>query len=79
MKWSLQSENVKAIVLFKHVKTHFVQIAIGTIKGNLLLYSRITSKKIPILGKHTKAIISMSWNSNNILACASDDHTVKLF
>ncbi|KAK3739122.1 hypothetical protein QZH41_010524, partial [Actinostola sp. cb2023] len=38
------------------------QLAIGTSKGNLLIYNHQTSRKIPILGKHTKKIICGCWN-----------------
>jgi WD repeat-containing protein 19 len=51
-------------------------LAIGNVKGNLLLWNRKTSRKTPILQKHTKAIIDACWSqisSCNYLALVSDD------
>ncbi|KAI8836727.1 hypothetical protein BJ741DRAFT_708422 [Chytriomyces cf. hyalinus JEL632] len=53
-------------------------LAIGTTKGNLLLLNRRTSKKIPVLGKHSKAIVGLTWSKDDILACASLDNTFTL-
>ena len=36
------------------------QLAIGTAKGNLLIYNKKTFRKIPVLGKHTKKITCRS-------------------
>jgi WD repeat-containing protein 19 len=54
-------------------------LAVGTLKGNLLLYNRRTLKKVPVLGKHSKAIVCASWSPENILACGSLDNTVSNF
>ncbi|KAJ1556127.1 WD repeat-containing protein 19, partial [Cladochytrium tenue] len=51
-------------------------IAVGTAKGNLLLYNKTTTKKIPILGKHSKAITCAAWGPGSILACGSSDCSV---
>ncbi|XP_046853283.1 WD repeat-containing protein 19-like [Xenia sp. Carnegie-2017] len=48
-------------------------LAIGSMKGNLLIYNHQTSRKVPILGKHTKKIICGAWNSQNLLALGSED------
>ncbi|KAJ3113682.1 WD repeat-containing protein 19 [Physocladia obscura] len=53
-------------------------LAIGTTKGNLLLYNKKSSKKIPILGKHSKAIVALIWSKEDVLACASLDGTFTL-
>jgi WD repeat-containing protein 19 len=54
------------------------QLAIGSVKGTLLLYNRKTMKKIPIKGKHTKKITCGAWNSENLLGLGSDDMQVTL-
>jgi len=54
------------------------QLAVGTSKGNLLLYNKLLWKKIPIRGKHTKEITCGDWNDENRLALASNDRTVTI-
>ncbi|XP_036618228.1 WD repeat-containing protein 19 [Trichosurus vulpecula] len=51
-------------------------LAAGTIKGNLLIYNRQTSRKIPVLGKHTKRITCGCWSSENLLALGSEDKMI---
>ncbi|KAI1286712.1 WD repeat-containing protein 19 [Halotydeus destructor] len=51
-------------------------LAIGTNKGNILIYDHQTQRKIPILGKHSKRIIAGTWNDQNLLALISDDRTL---
>lgn len=53
-------------------------LAIGTFKGNLMIYNHQTSRKVPILGKHTRRITSGSWSNENLLALASDDNTISI-
>ncbi|GMH58387.1 hypothetical protein TrST_g1003 [Triparma strigata] len=54
------------------------QLAIGTQKGNLLIFNKATKKKIPILAKHPRAITCGSWSSSNKLCLGSDDCTMTL-
>ncbi|XP_027691769.1 WD repeat-containing protein 19 isoform X1 [Vombatus ursinus] len=51
-------------------------LAAGTVKGNLLIYNRQTSRKIPVLGKHTKRITCGCWSSENLLALGSEDKMI---
>ncbi|XP_037530887.1 WD repeat-containing protein 19 [Nematolebias whitei] len=53
-------------------------LAVGTAKGNLLIYNQQTSRKIPVLGKHTKKITCGCWSSQNLLALGSDDNTLSI-
>ncbi|XP_031991730.1 WD repeat-containing protein 19 isoform X1 [Hylobates moloch] len=51
-------------------------LAVGTVKGNLLIYNRQTSRKIPVLGKHTKRITCGCWNAENLLALGGEDKMI---
>ncbi|NXK78082.1 WDR19 protein, partial [Amazona guildingii] len=53
-------------------------LAIGTSKGNLLIYNRQTSRKIPVLGKHTKRITCGCWSTENLLALGGEDKVITL-
>uniref|UniRef100_A0AAZ3SUW7 Anaphase-promoting complex subunit 4 WD40 domain-containing protein n=1 Tax=Oncorhynchus tshawytscha TaxID=74940 RepID=A0AAZ3SUW7_ONCTS len=53
-------------------------LAVGTNKGNLLIYNQQTSRKIPVLGKHTKRITCGCWSSQNLLALGSEDCSVTI-
>ncbi|CAH2244096.1 jg5108 [Pararge aegeria aegeria] len=53
-------------------------LAIGTQKGNLALYNHHTTKRIPIIGKHTKKITCAAWNRDSILVLASDDKNLSI-
>nr|XP_020772226.1 WD repeat-containing protein 19 isoform X3 [Odocoileus virginianus texanus] len=51
-------------------------LAVGTVKGNLLIYNRQTSRKIPVIGKHTKRITCGCWNAENMLALGGEDKMI---
>ncbi|XP_059060034.1 WD repeat-containing protein 19 [Achroia grisella] len=53
-------------------------LAVGTQKGNLALYNHHTTKRIPIIGKHTKKITCSAWNKDSILVLASEDKTLSI-
>eukprot|EP00746_Dinoflagellata_sp_MGD_P124561 gnl/MRDRNA2_/MRDRNA2_59159_c0_seq1.p1 gnl/MRDRNA2_/MRDRNA2_59159_c0~~gnl/MRDRNA2_/MRDRNA2_59159_c0_seq1.p1 ORF type:complete len:1372 (-),score=249.48 gnl/MRDRNA2_/MRDRNA2_59159_c0_seq1:124-4239(-) len=54
------------------------QLAIGTAKGNMMIYNKRTLKKQTIMGKHSKKISCGAWNIENILALGSEDKTITL-
>ena len=54
------------------------ELAVGSAKGNLIIYNRRTTRMNPLLGKHSKKITSGAWNSANQLALVSEDKTISL-
>lgn len=55
------------------------QLAIGTAKGNLLIYNKTKKQKIPIIGKHSKKISCGMWsNGGNKLVLGSDDKNLTI-
>lgn len=53
-------------------------LAIGTARGNLTIYNHQTTKRIPIIGKHSKRITGGAWSTESILALGSDDKSFSL-
>lgn len=53
-------------------------LAVATMRGNLALYNHQTSKRIPIIGKHSKKIVCGAWSAENILALGSEDRNVSI-
>ncbi|WAQ97925.1 WDR19-like protein [Mya arenaria] len=53
-------------------------LAVGTQKGNLLIYNHQTSRKIPIIGKHSRKITCGSWSNENLLALGSEDKSITI-
>ena len=51
-------------------------LAVGTSKGNLMIYNHRTARKIPILSKHSKKIISGAWSDSNLLALIGEDRVL---
>nr|XP_053654166.1 WD repeat-containing protein 19-like [Cherax quadricarinatus] len=48
-------------------------LAVGTSKGNLMIYNHQTSRRIPVVGKHSRKIQSGCWSSGNLLALGGED------
>ncbi|XP_069600695.1 WD repeat-containing protein 19 [Ranitomeya imitator] len=53
-------------------------LAVGTSKGNLLVYNLQTSRKVPVLGKHTRRITCGCWSSQNLLALGGEDKMITI-
>lgn len=53
-------------------------LAVGTYKGNVSIYNHNTSKRTPIIGKHTKKIVCGIWNAENLLALGSEDKSISI-
>eukprot|EP00771_Trimastix_marina_P001515 gnl/Trimastix_PCT/2596.p1 GENE.gnl/Trimastix_PCT/2596~~gnl/Trimastix_PCT/2596.p1 ORF type:complete len:1355 (+),score=466.46 gnl/Trimastix_PCT/2596:60-4124(+) len=55
------------------------QLAIGTGKGNLIIYNKQTLRKqATLLGKHTKRITCGAWNAENRLALGSEEKKISI-
>lgn len=55
------------------------QLAIGTAKGNLMIYHRIKKQKTSVVGKHARRITCGEWSRvGNKLVMASDDKTITI-
>eukprot|EP01065_Artemidia_motanka_P034939 TRINITY_DN4291_c0_g1_i2.p1 TRINITY_DN4291_c0_g1~~TRINITY_DN4291_c0_g1_i2.p1 ORF type:complete len:1462 (+),score=461.23 TRINITY_DN4291_c0_g1_i2:98-4483(+) len=54
------------------------QLAVGTLKGNILLYNKKTLKKMQSMGKHTKRITCGVWSQSNKLALGGDDKVLTI-
>ncbi|NWS47600.1 WDR19 protein, partial [Probosciger aterrimus] len=67
--------DVMSFLLWSRVGT---LLAVGTSKGNLLIYNRQTSRKIPVLGKHTKRITCGCWSTENLLALGGEDKMITI-
>jgi WD repeat-containing protein 19 len=53
-------------------------LAIGTAKGNLVVFNRKTLKRYPVIGKHTKRITMGDWGNRNELALGGEDKMVRV-
>ncbi|XP_015782176.1 WD repeat-containing protein 19-like [Tetranychus urticae] len=53
-------------------------LAVGTSKGNVLIYNHSSSRKVPVLGKHAKRITTGDWSDTNLLALTGDDHMLTI-
>jgi len=53
-------------------------LAVGSYRGNLMIYNHKTSRRIPIIGKHTKAITCGAWSQGGLLALGSEDRSLSI-
>ena len=59
--------NFEDLTFLKWSKTGY-ELAVGTSKGNLLIYKASAKKKIPIMGKHTRVCVDRIPNMNITVA-----------
>lgn len=52
------------------------QLAVGTQKGNLVLYNKSTRKLTPLVGKHSKKITCGAWNSSDSIVLGAEDRNI---
>ena len=53
-------------------------LAIGSYRGNLMIYNHKTARRVPIIGKHTKAITCGAWSEGGLLALGSEDRSMSI-
>jgi WD repeat-containing protein 19 len=53
-------------------------LAVGSMRGNLMIYNHRTSRRIPIIGKHSKAITCGAWSDAGLLALGSEDRSLSI-
>ncbi len=51
-------------------------LALGTTKGNLMLYNHALRVRLPIVAKHEKGITCGAWLEHQLLALGGGDHMV---
>ncbi|XP_014214190.1 WD repeat-containing protein 19 [Copidosoma floridanum] len=61
----------------KWAKRHSV-LAVGTHKGNLVIYDHRNAKRVPILGKHRKKITCAAWSMEGLLALSGEDRILSV-
>jgi len=63
---------------FNRVVLPHLQLAIGTAKGNLIIYNKRSLRKATFLGKFTKKINCATWNSQGMLALGSEEKRISV-
>ncbi len=53
-------------------------LAVGSYRGNLMIYNHKTSRRVPIIGKHNKAITCGAWSEGGLLALGSEDRSLSI-
>ncbi|XP_053110027.1 WD repeat-containing protein 19 isoform X2 [Hemicordylus capensis] len=77
-KTSLMDTTMKEPMSFLRWSKSEALLAAGTAKGNVLIYNRQTSRRIPILGKHTKRITCGCWSSGKFIALGGEDKIITI-
>ncbi|XP_059483099.1 WD repeat-containing protein 19 [Neocloeon triangulifer] len=53
-------------------------LALATTKGNLVLYDHRSGRRMPVLGKHNRQIVSGAWSRAGLLALAAEDRSLSV-
>ena len=69
--------NLKDVTYIQWSKTKNI-ISIGTSKGDVLLYNRVTYERINVSSKHKKKITYGNWSNDGKLCFCSDDRQISI-
>ena len=68
----LDTNNMKDLSFMAWCKSQ-PTLAVGTAKGNLLIFNEKLGKRIPIMGKHQRKIVCGAWTPEDKLLLAAED------
>ena len=82
--WELASRKLSALETTLRSPTflcwakHEPTLAVGDSRGNVLIYSKETRRKIPVMGLHSASVSTGIWRSDGTLCLGAEDETITL-